>query len=573
MRARPERLRGLRPPAPGQPGRRGRVLRGDRRVPRRAQPRAALPGEGQRRDGRRGHRGRAHGLERRRRRCGSRTTSTCPRTSIADIRQTSLLGEKYVVARGARGRARDGQLSDGDDIPLSQTGRNPELEEVLGALAFLLNGGGIGQMKTITTEINKVFDGRQDRVRHVLGELETLIGGLDEQKGDIIEAMEAMNGLSRDPQRARSETVTAAIDAFGPAVKVLADQHDGLMEMLRALDRLGVVGTRVINATKDDLLADLRHLQPVLHEIATPTRRSPRRSGCSSASRSRSSPTTSCTATTRTPRSSSASTSTTCTRTSSAGRTTAGTPRCPTSRGCPRSADLPGVPDVPDVPGGPDLPDLPDLPGLSGRTSATPQRLRHRPARAARRWSRMTGGVKRRLIAFVLLSAFGLFYASANYLGLVDRILGRGYTVTAELDRDRRPLRGQPGHLPRRPDRQGRVDGARRATGVAVHLDDRGRAPRSRRAPRCSSTTAPRWGSSTSTSSPPPTRARTSARATSSRAARTRCRSTRATCWSTWTSSSARSTRTTCARSSASSATCSTTPAGRCRTSSTAATR
>ena len=45
----------------------------------------------------------------------------------------------------------------------------------------------------------------------------------------------------------------------------------------------------------------------------------------------------------------------------------------------------------------------------------------------------MTGGVKTRLVAFVLLAALGIFYASANYLGLVDRVLGRGYTVTAEL--------------------------------------------------------------------------------------------------------------------------------------------
>ena len=45
----------------------------------------------------------------------------------------------------------------------------------------------------------------------------------------------------------------------------------------------------------------------------------------------------------------------------------------------------------------------------------------------------MTAAVRRRLIAFVVLSAVGLTYASANYLGLVDRILGRGYTVTAEL--------------------------------------------------------------------------------------------------------------------------------------------
>jgi len=45
----------------------------------------------------------------------------------------------------------------------------------------------------------------------------------------------------------------------------------------------------------------------------------------------------------------------------------------------------------------------------------------------------MTGGVKRRLVAFVILSAIGVTYASANYLGLVDKLLGRGYSVTARL--------------------------------------------------------------------------------------------------------------------------------------------
>jgi phospholipid/cholesterol/gamma-HCH transport system substrate-binding protein len=45
----------------------------------------------------------------------------------------------------------------------------------------------------------------------------------------------------------------------------------------------------------------------------------------------------------------------------------------------------------------------------------------------------ITSGVRVRLVAFVLLGALGIFYASANYLGLVDRVLGRGYSVTAEL--------------------------------------------------------------------------------------------------------------------------------------------
>ncbi len=190
-----------------------------------------------------------------------------PAQVIADIRQTSLLGEKYIALEPAPGAGNRGELEDGAEIPLDSTGRNPELEEVLGALAFLLNGGGVGQVKTITTEVNKIFNGRQDRVRHVLGELETLVGGLDEQKGDIIRAMEAMNSLSSTLNREK-DTVTAALDEFGPAVEVLADQHDQLMKMLKALDRLGAVGTRVINASKDELLASLRHLEPTLRELA-----------------------------------------------------------------------------------------------------------------------------------------------------------------------------------------------------------------------------------------------------------------------------------------------------------------
>ncbi len=45
----------------------------------------------------------------------------------------------------------------------------------------------------------------------------------------------------------------------------------------------------------------------------------------------------------------------------------------------------------------------------------------------------MSRGVKIRLIAFVLLSAVGITYVTATYLGLVDRLTGSGIAVTAKL--------------------------------------------------------------------------------------------------------------------------------------------
>ena len=189
-----------------------------------------------------------------------------PDNAIAEIRQVSLLGEKYVALEAPAEGASSGKLGDGDNIPLSATGRNPEVEEVLGALSFLLSGGGVAQLGTITEELNKAMSGREEDLRHLLGSLTDVVGTLDQQKGDIIRAMESVSNLTATLNKEK-QTVTGALDVAGPAIKVLADQHDELIAMLSALDRLGVVGTRVITASKDDLLKSLAHLSPILGEL------------------------------------------------------------------------------------------------------------------------------------------------------------------------------------------------------------------------------------------------------------------------------------------------------------------
>jgi phospholipid/cholesterol/gamma-HCH transport system substrate-binding protein len=190
-----------------------------------------------------------------------------PENATADIRQTSLLGEKYVALLAPAGPSKGGRLKDGDLIPMSRTGRNPEVEEVLGALSFLLSGGGVGQLKTISVELNKMMDGRTDNLRHLLGQIDTLVGTLDRQKGDIITAMASINKLAGTLVREK-RTIGAALDSMGPAIKVLDDQHRTLMVMLRQLDKLGVVGTRVLNGSKDNIVASLRHLGPTLRRLS-----------------------------------------------------------------------------------------------------------------------------------------------------------------------------------------------------------------------------------------------------------------------------------------------------------------
>ncbi|MET9032532.1 MCE family protein [Streptomyces mirabilis] len=189
-----------------------------------------------------------------------------PANAVAELRQTSMLGEKYVALSAPTGTAPMGRLGDGDRIPLSRSGRNPEIEEVLSALSALLNGGGVAQLKTITVELNRALDGRENRVRSLLKELNTFIGGLDDQRKDIVHALEAVDRLAGRLGKEK-KTIAQAVDTMPPALKVLADQRRDLTRMLTALSKLGTTGTKVVNASHDDTVANLKRLRPILQQL------------------------------------------------------------------------------------------------------------------------------------------------------------------------------------------------------------------------------------------------------------------------------------------------------------------
>ncbi|WP_020575524.1 MCE family protein [Actinopolymorpha alba] len=191
-----------------------------------------------------------------------------PDNATAQIRQTSLLGEKFVsLAAPGGGQRGYGRLSDGDVIPLIRTGRSVEVEEVLSALSLLLNGGGVAQLKTINVELTKALDGRETDVRELLGRLETFVGELDQHKREITRAIESLDRLSASLVK-QKQTIATTVERLPAALAVLADQRENLTKMLVELSKLGKVGAEVIEATKADLLANLRTLAPILTELA-----------------------------------------------------------------------------------------------------------------------------------------------------------------------------------------------------------------------------------------------------------------------------------------------------------------
>ncbi len=119
-----------------------------------------------------------------------------PANAVARLRQSSLLGEKYVELAAPDGDASADRLTDGAVIPVARTNRNPEVEEVLGALSLLLNGGGIGQLQEITRELNKVMAGNESEIRGFLSTVDTLVSDLDAHRGEITRALDGLNRLS-----------------------------------------------------------------------------------------------------------------------------------------------------------------------------------------------------------------------------------------------------------------------------------------------------------------------------------------------------------------------------------------
>ncbi|MPZ80704.1 MAG: MCE family protein [Actinophytocola sp.] len=192
-----------------------------------------------------------------------------PADSGAELRQSSLLGEKFVElhAGAVSSGEPSGVLRDGAVIPLDRTGRNPEIEEVLGALSLLLNGGGVGQLRNIVTEVNAALSGNEPEIRAALSNIDTVVGVLDEEKGNIVRAIDALDRLSTNLAR-QTDDIALALEQLGPGLRVVNEQRNSLVTMLGALERLSTVAVDTLNSSRDDLVADLRLLEPILRNLA-----------------------------------------------------------------------------------------------------------------------------------------------------------------------------------------------------------------------------------------------------------------------------------------------------------------
>jgi phospholipid/cholesterol/gamma-HCH transport system substrate-binding protein len=198
-----------------------------------------------------------------------------PANAYAQIRQTSLLGEKFV----SLSYPPNGEVADPTalaqaphagysypHIAIGRTGATPEIEEVLGALSLLLNGGGLEQIKTITHELDQTLSGHTADVRSLLSQTTLLTTSLNTQKSRVLTAIDNLDTLARTLNR-QKQILAGALDTMPQAVQVLADEKNQFVTLLTSLDRLSTVAVRVVNGATDNFVSALKSLDPVMTQL------------------------------------------------------------------------------------------------------------------------------------------------------------------------------------------------------------------------------------------------------------------------------------------------------------------
>ncbi|HEX4190020.1 MAG TPA: MCE family protein [Marmoricola sp.] len=187
-----------------------------------------------------------------------------PAQTTATIRSTSLLGEKYVALTAPAGGT--GSLRAVGKIPLARTAEDVTVEQILGSLGAVLNGGGLQQLSTITTEFSHALDGHEGDTRQLLGNLQDIVGRLDQGKGAVVDALESARRLS-SALAAQNKVIGNAVDALDPATGVLARQQHELTVALRSLHTLDLKAHAIIARSTAATVADLNALVPVTREL------------------------------------------------------------------------------------------------------------------------------------------------------------------------------------------------------------------------------------------------------------------------------------------------------------------
>jgi len=189
--------------------------------------------------------------------------------TTAQVRFDNPLGDEYVLLT-APADTQAAALHPGAQIPESDTSTAPSVEDTLGALSLVLNGGGINQLQTIIHELNNTFTGNQPQIRSLLGTVDAAVSSLAKGRTALDDFLSSAGSLTRKLNGtggAGAKTIGKGISSIAPAIGVLASENTSLDHLLAALSNLGAVGTQIAQQSGQNGVDDVRALLPLVDQL------------------------------------------------------------------------------------------------------------------------------------------------------------------------------------------------------------------------------------------------------------------------------------------------------------------
>jgi phospholipid/cholesterol/gamma-HCH transport system substrate-binding protein len=189
--------------------------------------------------------------------------------TTAQVRFDNPLGDEYILLT-APADTQAPPLRPGAQIPESDTSTAPSVEDTLGALSLVLNGGGINQLQTIIHELNDAFNGNQPQIRSFLGTVNTAVSTLAEGRTALDDFLGSAGNLTRELNGtggAGAKTIGNGIASIAPAIGVLASENTSLERLFGALSNLSAVGTQIEQQSGQNSVDDVKALLPVVDQL------------------------------------------------------------------------------------------------------------------------------------------------------------------------------------------------------------------------------------------------------------------------------------------------------------------
>ncbi|WP_277675385.1 MCE family protein [Saccharopolyspora rectivirgula] len=189
-----------------------------------------------------------------------------PEGTTARIELTSALGEEYVMLHPP---AEPGPpLPDG--ARLENTSKGPDVEDALAALGAVVNGAGMDQARTVISEFNNAFDGRDQQLRELLEQLRSGLAALEAQSDQITEVIDDVHALS-ERLAAGKPTIERALTSTPPLLEMLLAERDRFTALLGNTSRLAGAADQLADQLDSSVRTQVRQLRPALAELRSTT--------------------------------------------------------------------------------------------------------------------------------------------------------------------------------------------------------------------------------------------------------------------------------------------------------------